>query len=59
MNSTASRWRTWCVPVVLALLTTSGLLSALLGEHLAWKMFAWVALSAPTAMAIWYSCRRR
>lgn len=47
--------RVWSVPVALAALTLLGLLSALLGEPLAWKVLAWVALSVPVLVAGWFA----
>lgn len=45
------------VPIVLALLTAGGLASALIGEALGWKVLAWIALSAPLAVAAWKIAR--
>jgi hypothetical protein len=47
--------RTWTAPLLLALITTSGLLSALLGEQIGWKVAAWIALAAPVVTAIWFA----
>ena len=47
------------MPTLLAVLTVVGLLSALLGEHLAWKALAWALLTVPVAIAAWLSWRPR
>lgn len=52
--TTTSR-RVWTVPVVLAVLTMGGLLSALLGEHLVWKAISWLALAVPVVVGAWMS----
>ncbi|NNG21741.1 hypothetical protein [Telluria aromaticivorans] len=47
----------WGVPVLLAVLTTIGLVSALLGDGV-WDLVSAVALGAPVAVGVWYSLRR-
>ena len=37
----------WPWPIALGLLTTFGLLSALLGQHGVWLVLSWAALSIP------------
>lgn len=44
--------RVWLWPILLAALTTFGLLSALLGQHGAWHWLSWVALSIPLALIL-------
>jgi hypothetical protein len=44
--------RTWTAPLLLALITLSGLLCALLGEQIGWKVTAWIALGTPVFTAI-------
>lgn len=51
--------KVWSIPILLAVLSLIGLLSALLGEHLAWKALAWVTLAVPVAVSLWYTCLRR
>ncbi|MBE1161711.1 hypothetical protein [Dyella acidiphila] len=51
--------RIWGVPTILAVLTVWGLLSALLGDRLLWKVIAWIALLIPVVVAAWCSLRRR
>jgi len=50
---------TWTIPLLLAVITMLGLLSALLGEQLCWKVVAWVALMVPVATSIWYARWKR
>jgi hypothetical protein len=47
----------WRWPVLLALLTVFGLLSALLGQHGIWLWLSWVALAALPAVAIRHVAR--
>ncbi len=50
-------WRkVWTAPGTLALLTMTGLLSALLGEAIAWKAIAWTFLAVPVLATLWYTC---
>jgi hypothetical protein len=51
-----SRPRVFAMPAVLAVATIFGLLAALLG-HGAWHVLAWIALSAPIAVALWHIAR--
>jgi hypothetical protein len=48
----------WGWPVVLALLTAIGLLSALLGDGV-WDAASWIALGIPTAVCLWFGWRGR
>lgn len=63
MNPTRSATRglrhTWTIPLLLAVITMLGLLSALLGEQFCWKVVAWVALMVPVATSIWYARWKR
>ncbi|MFC0243717.1 hypothetical protein [Rhodopseudomonas telluris] len=45
--------RQWLWPVVLAVATVFGLLSALLGEHGIWRMLCWIALACPLGTIAW------
>ena len=47
----------WGWPLVLALLTASGLLSALLSDG-AGDVWSWIALAAPLAAAVWFGLDR-
>jgi hypothetical protein len=48
----------WGAPIVLAILTTVGLISALLGDGI-WDALSAVALGAPCLVGAWYCLRRR
>jgi hypothetical protein len=47
----------WGMPILLGLLTTLGLVSALLGDGI-WDILSAFALGAPVAVGLWYSLRR-
>ncbi|GAB6968440.1 hypothetical protein JCM25156A_24780 [Komagataeibacter kakiaceti JCM 25156] len=47
----------WPWPIALGLLTTFGLLSALLGQHGVWLALSWAALSIPLIVTV--ACVRR
>jgi len=48
--------RTWGAPLALALLSASGLVSALVSEH--WgDAWSWVALGVPVAVMAWHAFR--
>ena len=50
--------RLWGAPVVLGLLTASGLLSALVSDG--WgDAWSWVGLGVPVAVMAWYAAPRR
>ena len=44
------------VPVLLSIITSAGLLSALLGDGV-WNALSWVALSIPLAVIVFYATR--
>lgn len=44
--------RVWLIPLLLALVTIFGLLSALLGTGI-WHVLAWTALILPLAILLW------
>jgi hypothetical protein len=46
----------WGMPILLGLLTTIGLLSALLGDG-PWDIVSAVALGIPVLLGLWYSLR--
>lgn len=49
--------RLWAWPIVLGVLTATGLVSALLSE--AWgDLWSWFALGVPVAVMAWYGARR-
>ena len=51
--------RVWAIPTALAVLTVVGLLSALLGEQVMWKAFAWALLTVPVVTCYWLWWRPR
>jgi hypothetical protein len=53
-----TRTQIWAMPILLAVLTTIGLVAALLGDG-AWDLVSAVTLGAPVAVGAWYSLRRR
>ncbi|MGJ7608100.1 hypothetical protein ACSFA7_27465 [Variovorax sp. LT1R20] len=53
-----SFWRMWGWPIVLGVLTTIGLISALFSDGGFGDMLAWVALGIPVAVCAWYGWRR-
>lgn len=50
--------RLWGVPVLLGVLTTIGLVAALLGDGM-WDAVSGVALSLPVLLGIWHSLRKQ
>lgn len=46
------------IPALLALVTSCGLLSALLGDGL-WDALSWIALAIPLAVLAWYLVQGR
>jgi hypothetical protein len=48
--------KVWRVPIVLGLLTASGLLAALVSDGIG-DVWSWIALASPLAVAAW--CLRR
>lgn len=49
-NRPGGFWFVWRMPLILAVSTAFGLLAALLGTGL-WRVGAWLALTAPIAVA--------
>ena len=49
--------RLWGWPIALALLTSAGLISALLGDGL-WDQMSAVALGIPVFACLWFGLRR-
>lgn len=46
-------WRIWAWPVLVAITTGAGLLSALVGDGLA-DVVSWLLLAWPLALALWF-----
>jgi hypothetical protein len=62
MTQPASRYRPgsgftgiYRAPVLIALVTIAGLLTALLGDGI-WDIASWLALSVPIAVVMWFAC---
>lgn len=55
---TRTTMQIWGAPLVLAVLTTIGLISALLGDGV-WDAVSAVALGIPVLVGAWYSLRRQ
>ena len=51
-------WTVYGGPLVIGVLSTAGLLSALLYEG-AGRYFSWLALGAPIALTAWFYARRK
>lgn len=52
-----TRTQIWAMPILLAVLTVIGLVSALLGDGV-WDLVSCVTLGAPVVVGLWYSLRR-
>jgi hypothetical protein len=46
-------WRIFGAPLMVAVLSTVGLVSALLGDDL-WDVISWLALTVPVVLIVWY-----
>ena len=58
MNGRPFQWSLWGWPIVMGILSTVGLLSALLGDHV-WDWVSWFTLGVPVAACLWYGLRRK
>jgi hypothetical protein len=55
----SGNWRTvYGGPILLGVLSTAGLLTALLSEG-AGRYFSWIAVGAPVALTAWFFARRK
>ncbi len=50
-------WRLWGWPIVLGVLTSVGLVSALFSDGGMGDMLAWLTLGIPVAVGIWFALR--
>ncbi|USX11664.1 hypothetical protein NHH88_18335 [Oxalobacteraceae bacterium OTU3CAMAD1] len=57
MSGASPFLRMWGAPIVLAILTAVGLVSALLGDGV-WDYVSAVALGVPAVACAWYGLRR-
>ena len=51
-------WRLWGWPLVMGVLITVGLISALFSDGGAGDMLAWITLGIPVAVCAWFGWRR-
>jgi len=56
-RSSGNWWTVYGSPLLIGVLSTAGLLSALLYEGPG-RYFSWIALGAPVALAGWFYARR-
>jgi hypothetical protein len=49
--------RTYLMPLIIAVISSAGLLFALIGDGL-WDYLSWFALGFPVAIGLWFSNRR-
>ncbi|TWT14797.1 DUF4175 domain-containing protein [Reyranella sp. CPCC 100927] len=57
-DSTMSMWRVFGVPLLLAVATVIGLISALLADGV-WDALSWITLALPMVVAAWAIWLRR
>jgi hypothetical protein len=57
-NVNGRRIRVWTAPIVLGVLTSFGLVSALLSDDIG-DVLAWLTVGAPVAVVFWYIPRRQ
>jgi hypothetical protein len=50
--------RMWAAPIILAILTLVGLISALVGDGV-WDLVSAFALGVPVMLCLWFGLRRR
>ena len=48
----------FAAPLAIAVLSTVGLISALVGDDI-WDVLSWLTLAIPVAVILWYWLRRR
>lgn len=47
--------RLWAWPIVMAVLTATGLVSALVSDHYG-DWWSWLGLGVPVAVMVWFAC---
>lgn len=57
--SAPRRIRVWTVPIYLGLISSVGLIAALLSDDGLGDYLAWLALGIPVAVVLWYAPPRR
>lgn len=58
MSETQSGIRVWAAPITLSLVTTVGLIAALLADGIG-DAVSWAALAIPMAVCCWYALKKR
>lgn len=58
MKHPHSFWRMWGWPIVLGLLTTLGLITALFSDGGLGDIVAWIGLGTPVVVSIWFGWMR-
>ncbi|MGH8479076.1 MAG: hypothetical protein ACREXK_05745 [Gammaproteobacteria bacterium] len=58
MSETQSGIRIWAAPITLGLVTTAGLIAALLADGIG-DAVSWAALAIPVAVCCWYALKKR
>ncbi len=56
MTTPLSSSRIWGMPIAIGIVSTIGLLSAILGDGI-WDGLSWIALTIPIAVSLWYIVR--
>lgn len=56
MKTSLSPWQIWRMPVVLAIVSSIGLIAALLGDGM-WDGVSWIALATPLVVCGWHLMR--
>ena len=46
-------WKIWGIPIILAIISMIGLITALVGDGV-WDAVSWLGLGVPLAIAGWY-----
>jgi len=49
-------WKVWLTPLILAVLSLIGLLSALTGDGV-WDLLSWMTLGIPVVVMVWFLSR--
>ena len=57
--SAPQRIRIWTAPIYIGVISTVGLIAALLSDDGLGDYLAWLALAIPVAVVLWYTPRRR
>ncbi|MGH8614832.1 MAG: hypothetical protein ACREYF_23095 [Gammaproteobacteria bacterium] len=58
MSETESEIRIWAAPITLGLVTSAGLIVALLADGVG-DAVSWAALAIPVAVCCWYALKKR